>query len=254
MKLRANTTVVPRPVELSNLRIASPCPADWEKMVGDERVRHCAECNLNVYNLSAMTKRHIQELLGGNQGRRLCLRLYRRADGTVVTQDCPWSLRALRRRASRVASAIVSLVLSVGTANAQTLPQIETQSTEASQNQLSELVVMVLDPQGAVISNATLTLTKSKSQIGDQPQAIRTDDAGRIQLRSLSPGEYRIAVEAKYFKAETHSFRLEAAKSYSLTVKLKIDPKATTTVEVGGADVPLIQTQVQVSTTFDMDR
>jgi hypothetical protein len=254
MKLKAHTAVVPRSVNLNNLRIASPCPADWEKMVGDERIRHCSDCNLNVYNLSAMTERQVQKLIGGSRGKRLCARFYRRADGTVLTQDCPWSLRALKRRASRVASAIVSAVLSVGAAYAQTLPRMETESTQTSQDQRSELVVIVLDPQGAVISNATVTLTTSKSQIGDRPQAISTDGAGRIQLDSLSPGEYRIAVEATYFKAETHSFRLEAAKSYSLTVKLKIDPKATTTVEVGGAEIPLIQNQSQVSTTFDMDR
>jgi hypothetical protein len=244
----------PEPINLTNIRIASPCPADWNKMVGDERVRHCAECNLNVYNLSAMTERQIQELIADNRGKRLCARFYRRADGTVLMQDCPWSLRTLKRRASRVASAIVSAVLSVGAAKAQTLPQIETQSTGTSHDQRAELVVIVLDPQDAVISNATVTLTKSKSQIGDRPQAIRTDGAGKIRLGSLSPGEYRIAIEAKYFKAETHSFRLEAAKSYSLTVTLKIDPKATTTVEVGGVEIPLIQNQAQVSTTFDMDR
>jgi hypothetical protein len=50
-------------VDLRNIRIASPCPAEWEKMVGDERVRHCAECNLNVYNLSAMTERQVQLLI-----------------------------------------------------------------------------------------------------------------------------------------------------------------------------------------------
>ena len=69
MKLKAHTAAVLRPpVNLSNIRIASPCPADWEKMVGDERVRHCAECNLNVYNLSAMTKRQVQELIEDSRG------------------------------------------------------------------------------------------------------------------------------------------------------------------------------------------
>jgi len=36
-------TSKPQQVSLSNLRIASPCPADWNKMAGDERVRHCSE-------------------------------------------------------------------------------------------------------------------------------------------------------------------------------------------------------------------
>src|SRR3954467_13496067 len=95
--LRAILRRKPKPdtIHLSHLRIASPCPADWEKMVGDERVRHCAECNLNVYNLSAMTERQVQELIAGSRGKRLCTRIYRRADGTVLTQDCPWSLRAI---------------------------------------------------------------------------------------------------------------------------------------------------------------
>ena len=60
--------VQPQEVSLSDIRVASPCPADWNKMVGDERVRHCAECNLNVYNLSAMTERQVQALIAGGHG------------------------------------------------------------------------------------------------------------------------------------------------------------------------------------------
>ncbi len=57
--------VKPQEVSLSSIRVASPCPADWKKMVGDERVRHCADCNLNVYNLSAMTERQVHALIAG---------------------------------------------------------------------------------------------------------------------------------------------------------------------------------------------
>src|ERR1043166_2143993 len=106
-------TSKPQPVSLSNIRVASPCPADWEKMVGDERVRHCSECNLNVYNLSAMTEREIQQLITANQGRRLCTRFYRRADGTVLTRNCPWTLRRMARKASRFASAVLTACMGV---------------------------------------------------------------------------------------------------------------------------------------------
>jgi hypothetical protein len=41
---------------LPNIRVATPCRADWNNMTGDERVRACAECNKNVYNLSNMTR------------------------------------------------------------------------------------------------------------------------------------------------------------------------------------------------------
>jgi hypothetical protein len=255
MKRRITNYIVdvPAPGKLRNLRIASPCPADWEKMVGDERVRHCAECNLNVYNLSAMTERQVQELIAGSRGKRLCTRFYRRPDGTILTQDCPWSLRALKRRASRVASAIVSAMLSVGAATAKTMPQ-EMQTKEAIPGQRTELTVIVVDPQGAALPNATASLSKPKL-FGNPPLAVGVaDGSGKIQFGSLSPGEYVIAVQAKYFKAKTNTVSLSVGKSYRLSVALNIDSKAATTVVVGGADIPLIQTQAQVSTTFNMDR
>ena len=40
--------------ELGVVRVARPCPASWAKMVGDDEVRFCALCGLNVYNLSAL--------------------------------------------------------------------------------------------------------------------------------------------------------------------------------------------------------
>jgi predicted nuclease with TOPRIM domain len=43
-------------LQLENLRIASPCKADWSQMVGDDRVRFCGQCNKNVYDLSGMRR------------------------------------------------------------------------------------------------------------------------------------------------------------------------------------------------------
>ncbi|HVF42335.1 MAG TPA: hypothetical protein VM936_04960 [Pyrinomonadaceae bacterium] len=92
---------------LEGLRVAAPCPADWEKMVGDERVRFCGQCSLHVYNLSGMTKGEAESLVAGAEG-RLCVRYYRRADGSVLTRNCPVGVRALRQRVSRVAGAALS--------------------------------------------------------------------------------------------------------------------------------------------------
>jgi hypothetical protein len=90
--------------QLGNLRIAVPCQASWEGMAGDERVRHCTLCSLNVYNFAEMTRGEVRALLVRTEG-RVCARLYQRADGTVLTRDCPIGLRAVRQRASRVAAA-----------------------------------------------------------------------------------------------------------------------------------------------------
>src|SRR5213082_2196551 len=95
---------------LDGVRVAAPCPADWERMVGDERMRYCGQCNLHVYNLSGMTRKEAESLIANAEG-RLCLRFYRRADGTILTRNCPVGLRALKRRVSRTAGAMLSAVL-----------------------------------------------------------------------------------------------------------------------------------------------
>jgi hypothetical protein len=240
-------------LNLSSIRIASPCPADWEKMVGDERIRHCAECNLSVYNLSAMTEREARQFLGGNSGKRVCLRLYRRADGTIITQDCPWGFRALKRRATRFASALFSAVLSVSVAKAQPVQQQNPQPTKEDRQRQSGLAITVVDQQGAVLSNAQVILTGPKTKPGPQAAGV-TDNMGRVEFPSLAPGEYTITVNAKYFITERQSGLMPAAgKRSNLVITMKIDPKAATTVEVGGAEVPLIQKEAQVSHTFEMD-
>ena len=95
---------------LEGVRVSAPCKADWEKMVGDERVRYCNQCSLHVYNLSGMTKREAEGLVANSEG-RLCVRYYRRADGSILTRNCPVGLRALKQRVTRIAGAALSAVL-----------------------------------------------------------------------------------------------------------------------------------------------
>src|SRR5688572_18299741 len=82
---------------LDSIQIASPCTASWEAMTGDDRSRFCSECRLSVYNIAAMTREEAEALIVEKEG-RLCARIYRRADGTVLTRDCPVGLRAVRAK------------------------------------------------------------------------------------------------------------------------------------------------------------
>jgi hypothetical protein len=95
---------------LDEVRVAAPCPADWGKMVGDERVRFCGSCERNVYNLSGMTRREAEALVTSTEG-RLCVRFFRRADGTILTRNCPVGLSAVKRRVARVAGSVLSAVV-----------------------------------------------------------------------------------------------------------------------------------------------
>src|SRR3954466_8664270 len=82
---------------LDNIRVATPCKAEWNDMVGDERVRHCMKCNKDVFNLSQMTRDDAESLLREKQG-NLCARYFQRADGTILTSDCVVGKQQRRRR------------------------------------------------------------------------------------------------------------------------------------------------------------
>lgn len=103
-----------RKVSLDHVRIARPCPARWEDMAGDDRVRFCGLCRKNVYNLSALSRDDATRLVSEHEG-ELCGLLYRRPDGTVLTSDCPVGVRAFAARATRrIAAAVAGLLLAVG--------------------------------------------------------------------------------------------------------------------------------------------
>jgi hypothetical protein len=81
-------------------------------MIGNNRQRFCGQCKLNVYNLSGMTRPEAESLLMNSEG-RLCARFFRRADGSIITQDCPVGWAAVKKRMSRMWTAVVSVLLTM---------------------------------------------------------------------------------------------------------------------------------------------
>jgi hypothetical protein len=185
---------------IKGLRIATPCTASWERMEGDERVRHCAVCSLNVYNFAEMTRDEVQALLARTEG-RICARLYRRADGTVLTRDCPRGLRELRRRASRIAAATVAALLSVPAfalcRSSSKKPRLEIYRSEVS---LTTERVATTQPAaftGVVVVNGepvpgvTVTLRNEATR---QTVTAVTNANGVFTFASQTDGSYRVDV------------------------------------------------------------
>lgn len=117
---------------LIDVRIAAPCDASWDEMSGDERVRFCDHCEKNVYNLSSMARDEAEQLLAEREG-SICVRVYQRADGMILTTDCPDGVRLRRRK--RVAAGVAAFGLAA-TAAAMLMPgerhlgEVMTQSVE----------------------------------------------------------------------------------------------------------------------------
>ncbi|CAN5347780.1 hypothetical protein BH11CYA1_BH11CYA1_37880 [soil metagenome] len=117
--------------------IEIPCPTSWEKMTGDDSVRFCGQCSLNVYNISNLTDKEAEAVFAkGKNGERLCARLYRRPDGTVMTDNCPRALRRIRTASKWLKTKIVAcfgLLLSLGApAQAEGSEKADAKNTTAS--------------------------------------------------------------------------------------------------------------------------
>lgn len=187
---------------LSRLRVASPCPASWNQMQGDERVRHCELCDLKVYNLTELTTTELYELF--SRGGRVCGRLYRRPDETVITRDCPVGLRALRKRVARRAGALLGMLLgfsSLGYGQTGSKDQSQKTGVEVSRltsrenDQQPGLAGTIVDVNGAVIVGATLTL----KNLEKKEFSVETDEQGEFGF-NVPSGRYTLAVTKPGFQ------------------------------------------------------
>src|SRR5712672_4856339 len=115
MKVKVRLLVLP------NIRIASPCSAEWKSMapVGDEgeRVRHCGSCDKHVYNLSEMTRDEAEALIVAKEG-KLCARYFQRKDGTILLKDCSIGTSNAKKRKLIAAGAAALLAGGAGAAYA----------------------------------------------------------------------------------------------------------------------------------------
>lgn len=96
-------------IPLEALELATPCKADWNAMSGNDQVRFCGSFHKNVYNLAAMTRAEAESLVMQKEG-NLCAILRRRADGTVITSDCPVGITPPRRPSWWFGAAVSALV------------------------------------------------------------------------------------------------------------------------------------------------
>jgi len=105
-------------IHLNQVKVASPCHESWEAMDGDDRHRSCERCQKNVYNISEMTAAEATALIAQHEG-KLCVRFYRREDGTVITKDCPVGSARIRRRKTISFAWAVSMAIAALDVSAQ---------------------------------------------------------------------------------------------------------------------------------------
>jgi carboxypeptidase family protein len=213
-------------IDLDRIAVASPCPMAWNDMADNERVRFCNQCSLYVYDISAMTKSEAESLIANAEG-RICARYYRRADGAIMTQDCPVGLRAVRRRVSRAAaaafSALVSLFGGQVTFAQQGQPKGETKiDVQRMLRRYGQAAIegTVFDITHTVIPGAQVKLINERTK---QEVATKANDSGRFRFSDLEKGIYTIQIYREGFvKLEQLGLEVSDEQSMDLDVTLKV--------------------------------
>ena len=192
---------------LNNVTVPSPCTADWNSMTGNDQVRFCEHCDLQVHNLSQMTRSEAQRLISRSNG-RLCVRYHRDLKGHPRVLPIRRRLRRIGRRTSQLAAGAFTATLSVTSAVADSSHsrQSENHNVSAVVTQMdgalslgSSIVGTIKDPNGAVIAGATVALSNERSQV---VLYTSSDFSGEFRIDSLEPGLYKIRIESPGFAAD----------------------------------------------------
>lgn len=104
----------PKEWSLDLIEIPNPCTVPWSSMTGNSQVRFCDQCEKNVYNLSGLSQKEATNLVLTGEG-KICVSMLKRADGTIVTDECPRLLRPMRdglKRAATAVSALLAMMIS----------------------------------------------------------------------------------------------------------------------------------------------
>jgi hypothetical protein len=243
---------------INDVRVATPCSAEWDKMLGDERIRHCTLCSLNVYNLSEMSGDEIHALLVSTEG-RVCGKLYRRADGTMLTRDCPSAIRAMGQQISRLSTLAIATLFSFSAfawgGSTCAKPRVKKDGSKVTleidrsiAQERAMFTGVVRDEAGDPLPGASIELLEEAVQ---RKLATVTDANGAFTIGAADDGLYQATVRFDGFKsAVIEHLALKRHEATRAQVTMRLD---SITVMMGALAVDPLITNQPLSTTFSQE-
>ena len=240
---------MPKKGFIDNVSVGNACTEDWNKMVGSRSVRMCEHCAKNVNNLSEMTRKDAKRLVRASDG-NICIRYMKHP----VTKRPVFAdqMYQITRRAPGIAAGVMTASMSLSTmAYAQggvsisRLPQVPIEEKiETSKAQPAEapdekvvrpnenesvkdaitdgsLEVLVVDPQGAVVSGATVTITNSDSTPQFSASAISNGE-GFVAFEQMPVGTFQVDASANGFRLTRQAASVTLGKVTVLRTTLNI--------------------------------
>lgn len=186
------------------LEVKTPCTANWDQMSGNDKVRFCEHCQLEVNDLTSLTPKRIRRLMTKSKG-RLCVRYHRGPDGKPLIRQVPGKLHQISKRFSRVAAGVFTATLSLGSATGQqstssvTYQRVFTVQDGSVPAQLGTTISgKISDTKQAAIEGAGIILHNEEREF---LSGALTNIAGEYSFAGLVPGRYWLTVEAHGFKS-----------------------------------------------------
>jgi hypothetical protein len=142
-------------------------------MEGDDKTRHCSRCNQRVHNLTAMTTAEAEELLSSHGG-RICVRYYRRADGRIMTKDCPKGVKRVRRQRAWAAGGLLAFLINL----ASGAGIFRSEQGDVDSSSIQGAIAAERPPEGETLGKPSLTsemfdLDTPHNQLGDSASTRR---------------------------------------------------------------------------------
>jgi hypothetical protein len=177
---------------VDRIGVVAPCSADWELMRGDDRIRFCTHCSLEVHNFSAMTRREIQSLVARSNG-RLCARYVRTPRGIRTLDEPPPRLVTIARRAGRIAATPLAVAMTLASASAAPSAEPSDQVVAAApaakpRGPAGALRGTIRDEEGNLVVGATVTLSRDGVR-----QDTTTNELGEYRFGDVPEGSYQLS-------------------------------------------------------------
>lgn len=196
---------------LEQIEVKNPCSQDWNEMTGNDEVRFCSHCNLNVNNLSAMTRRKALKIARRSQG-RICVRYVQNPiDKTPVFADRLYQITRRAGIAAGVLGASLSLSSLTYAQGAPVLlkrasaPQTKISPTDARENEdktesaMARIFGTITGADGAFARNVIVTLFNHKT---NESRIANSNLEGFYEFRNLTPGVYKLVSTSEKGSAE----------------------------------------------------
>lgn len=216
--------------------ITSPCSQDWEAMKGNDKVRFCEHCALEVNNISTMRRKDAMRMVRESEN-RICVRYVKNpANNQPVFTD---KLYQIGHRAPRLAVGAMTAALSLSSMvyaqggvslNVKSETQTEIAQEKDSKKDKTEkptasISGTISDPSGAVIPGIFVSLTAENAS----RTVTSANDEGFYEFKNLAPGTYTLEAEGE------NGFT--TAQIEGIAVSDGVESKKDVTMEVGAAMV-----------------